>query len=100
MLFAATSQLKLRRSFAFVPHSIDEWMKKKELDMASPSNTDIKTTTELLKTQKYRHPLARQMAAAARYGWYVSPDHAAFPENWKNAIYYCSAGNNEISVQN
>lgn len=70
----------LRRQFG-CDKIMDSTMKmNRHLDLDHISNLDVRNTTRLLLTQKYRHPRARQLAAAARYGWYISPEQAYRPE--------------------
>lgn len=78
--------LRLRRCFAIVPNSVDQEMKLAFLDLESHSNADISVTTECYRKQTYRHPRARQLAAACRYGWIVTPTEAYKPEEFMSRL--------------
>lgn len=77
---------RLRRCFAIVPNNVDQEMKLSFLDLANRSNKDIRTTTECFRRQNYRHPRARQLAAACRYGWVVTPLEAYKPEDFMSRL--------------
>ena len=85
--------LILRRSFAICPTSVDDYMKHVSFDLSHKSNQDIVKTTNALKSGKFTHPRARQMAAAARYGWKFSTNEAFHPELWTESL--VSAWNNQ-----
>lgn len=69
----------LRRQHACV-YPINMIRMNLHLDMSHPSNKDVAITTQLLISQKYRHPRTRQLAAAARTGWNIPPEYAFRPE--------------------
>jgi len=77
---------RLRRCFAVVPNSVDQEMKLAFLDLKSTSNSDICATTACFRRQTYHHPRARQLAAACRYGWIVTPAEAYMPEEFMSRL--------------
>lgn len=77
---------KLRRCLAICDLSVDGQMCLREFDYNCSSNKDILLATHGLTTGVFRHPRARQMAAAARYGWKFTPDQSSCPEDWMNDI--------------
>lgn len=78
--------LRLRRCFACMPTSIDQEMKLVFFDMKSSSNSDISATSACFRRQTYRHPRARQLAAACRYGWMVTPTEGYAPEEFMSRL--------------
>jgi chromatin remodeling complex protein RSC6 len=78
--------LRLRRCFACMPNSVEQEMKLVFFDMKSSSNSDISATTECFRRQVYRHPRARQLAAACRYGWMVTPTEGYIPEEFMSRL--------------
>lgn len=78
--------LKLRRCLARIPNNVDQEMKLVFFDMESSSNSDISATTNCFRKQVYRHPRARQLAAACRYGWVVTPAEGYRPEEFMSRL--------------
>lgn len=87
---AVYSTPKLRRHFTVAASSLDDEMKLVYLDLSHRSNNDISIATRGLKRGKFRHSRARQMAAAARYGWKFTPEDTFRPEEWMNKVSSCS----------
>jgi len=77
---------RLRRCFAICPNSVDQEMKLAFLDLESKSNADICATTRCFRRQTYHHPRARQLAAACRYGWVITPAEAYMPEEFMSRL--------------
>jgi len=80
----------LRRTVAIYPATLDAFMSHACYDLRDASNNDIVVTTAILKRNIFKHPRAKQMAAAARYGWKFSSLDAFYPENWANALAYAA----------
>lgn len=80
---------RFRRTTTLFPGNVDDYMKKIWLDFTSFSNSDIITTTQLLRTGKYSHPRLKQLAAAARYGYMICPEEAFQPELWLDNLQSC-----------
>jgi hypothetical protein len=76
----------LRRSLTICPRTLDDQMRMCYLDFSHRSNRDILSFTRSLKTGKFRHPRARQMVAAANYGWLFERRQAFRPEEWVDTI--------------
>lgn len=76
----------LRRQVAVGAATIDDTMMKISNDYTSSSNADILKATNLLRRGKFTHPRARQMAAAARYGWRFTNDDVFRPEDWMESL--------------
>lgn len=76
---------KLRRSVAVVPKSQDDEMRRVDCDLHHSSNQDLVSATEGLRRHKFRHPRARQAAAAARYG-FVFTHEEVFNHSWKDRL--------------
>lgn len=82
---------KLRRMNAHQnTPTIDHIMRKPTLNLHCWTNRDVVETTKALSTGKFTHPRAKQMAAAARYGWNFTADDALNPEDWLNQLAYSS----------
>lgn len=79
---------KLRRTLALIPRNIDQEMSCCYYSKTCDSNKDIMITTSSLSRGKFKHPRAKQMAAAARYGWVFTPEQAQHPEDWLNRVSY------------
>jgi len=77
---------KLRRSVAAYPQTEHDWQKLVYLDLNHSSNHDIAALTRALKKGKFRHPRARQMAAAARNGWVITISDAFVPGDWNERV--------------
>lgn len=77
----------LRRSLALFPRSVDDMMKKISFDPKSSSNSDIILITSHLSKGRFKHPRAKQMSAAARYGWKFTPQEAFCPEHWMASVH-------------
>lgn len=78
--------LRLRRCFACMPNSVDQEMKLVFFDLKNSSNSDISATSACFRRQTYRHPRARQLAAACKYGWMVTPTEAYAPEEFMSRL--------------
>jgi chromatin remodeling complex protein RSC6 len=78
--------LRLRRCFACMPSSVDQEMKLVFFDLKNISNSDISATSACFRRQTYRHPRARQLAAACKYGWMVTPAEAYAPEEFMSRL--------------
>jgi len=78
--------LKLRRTKALGKLTKNNYLCKSDLDLTSSSNKDIILTSNALKYGKFKHPRARQMAAAARYGYKFYPHEAQYPEVWLDKL--------------
>lgn len=78
---------KLRRSLSvFVPGTVDGQMSRGDLDLESRSNKDLTVMKNVLLQGKFKHPRAKQMAAAAKFGWMLDYQDCLKPEYWLERI--------------
>lgn len=77
---------KLRRSLSeetIRRSSVEEYMVGRSLDLSHSSNFDLTKLRDLISRSKFKHPRAKQLAAAARAGWLITASEY-FDPVWLN----------------
>lgn len=77
---------KLRRTLSICPDTREGWQNLVYLDHSHGSNKDIQTLNNALRTGKFRHPRARQLAAAAKNGWTITVEDMFIPGHWVDRV--------------